>query len=167
VGSVVLLLLFCVSTTLLPAQQLVVLSRDHVVLRLRVGDLFQFQLKEQRRFQKDRIVELTESEIITTNDTLSHLAFQKFKVAHKAEKSFQLRSSADKIIIAGILLPIGEYITITAVQDLEYEPNPGVLLTSGALITTGLLLKVISRPIIRINRNQRIRVVNYGSVFYQ
>ena len=148
-------------------QQLIVVRKNSVVARYHIGQKITFAVRDNKGLRNDFVVGLNDSSIITRSDTILLLAISKLKLRHKAEKNFQVTSSAHKLIAMGILLPIAEYITITAVQNLDYAFNPAVGIVSAALVTTGVLMLIAARPVLNINRKNRIRVVDFGSPLYK
>lgn len=148
------------------AQQLVVLSKEKVKARFNAGDKVQYTLRQTRGKKTDTIISITDFSLQMQHDTVviaDILTIGMNQFTHGQQK---LRSAGVKLITAGVLLSLGDFITVTVVQDSEYTINKGVALVSAGLLLTGTAMMVLVKKEIRINRKNRLLVVEYGSPFY-
>jgi hypothetical protein len=151
----------------LSSQQLLILRHEKVLKRLRIGDTFSYKKNDDKIVSNERIVGITDTTLVTQNDTISFYNIGKINIGERPEKNFRLRSSAFKLITFGLLVPIGDFITVSAVQNRDYDFNRGVGLSCGSVVLTGVVLAVATRPWIKLNRKNKLRVVTYGSLFYE
>jgi hypothetical protein len=149
------------------SQQLLILRREKVLKRFKIGDTFSCKKNRREMVSNERIVGITDTTLLTQNDTISFYKIAKINIGERQEKNFRLRSSAVKLITFGLLVPLGDFITVSVVQNKDYEFNRGVGLSCGAVVLTGVILVVATRPWIKLNRRNKLSVVTYGSLFYE
>lgn len=149
------------------AQQLLVLKKEKVKAAFAVDDEIRYTTVRDNSTRNDKIVYLSDTVLITRGDTLRLHHLNKVYFSNSKTNGSKVTSAAIKLIAAGVLLSLGDFITVTAVQDNEYTMNKGVTVVSSSLIVAGAGLLIFKKPYIRIGKNNRLRVVNKTSPFYQ
>lgn len=148
-------------------QQVVVMKKDRVIHRYNVGDFLRYSTGKKKDFRRDQIVELTDTTIITRNDTIPYYKIRLIDMHQEAQSGVTLRQIGYYSIAAGVLLPLADLINVGLVQDKSYSFDRGVGITSGALIATGAVLLLISKPYMKVQFNKRVMIVGYDSPLYK
>src|SRR6478736_4843005 len=118
--------------------QVVVVKNNTVLARYNLGDFIEYSTSTRKQFKRDAIVELTDTTIITRNDTIPYHHIRLIDVrAH--ESGITLRSLGSYLIAGGILLPIADLVNETWIQHEPYSfsDHQNVLIVSGAMVGTG------------------------------
>ncbi|HYG19104.1 MAG TPA: hypothetical protein VD816_09240 [Ohtaekwangia sp.] len=146
-------------------RQVLVMKHERVIKRYNTGDPFSYSIGSPKNFQRDRIVGITDSTIITRSDTISS---HTIKFIHPGEmEGVTLRRIGLFAIAAGIVLPLADWINVSVVQDESYSFDRGVGITSAALITGGAAILIFKKPYIRIRRMKRVMIVDRDSPLYE
>lgn len=142
------------------AQQLIVITRDRVRLRFSQGDQLYYATTRNSKVRQDAIAGFLPDRIVlrSNQDTIPLAQIRKLgSLAQHEVNRFQ--DPGFKILIAGVLLGVGDFINVSAVQDKEYRIDPGVIAVSSALITAGVIL-LTRKPVVKVNRRNRVLIVN-------
>jgi hypothetical protein len=145
-------------------QQVVVTHKQRVVQRFETGDLIRYSLGSRKQFKQERIVELTDTTIITNMDTIVYYQVQ--LVGVEAQQKITLREIGFKAMAAGLLLPIVDMINISAVQDEKYEFTSGIGLASATLFTAGALLYILDKPYLKLGYRNKLKIVDRDSPLF-
>lgn len=148
-------------------QQVVLMKKDRVIHRYNVGDFMRYSTGRKKDFKRDQIVELTDTTIITRNDTIPYYKVRLIDIHQEAQSGVTLRRIGYYSIAAGVVLPLADLINVGLVQDKSYSFDRGVGITSAALITTGTALLLITKPYMKVQFNKRLIIVGYDSPLYK
>lgn len=140
------------------AQQLVVVRRDKVRLRFSAGEPIYYSIAGRKGVRKDVIMGFVQDKVILYRDTVHLLQLR--KIGNPSHIS-RYQDRGAKVLTAGILLALGDFVNVTLVQHGDYRPDAGVTIVSAGLITTGIIL-LKSKPVIKINRRNRLAVLSEG-----
>ena len=146
-------------------HQLIVLKKGRVVKRFDVDDFIRYSTAKKKDFVRERIVELTDSVFITTNDTIAPYQIRLIDVGRNETPGITGRKVGMYALQAGVILPLGDWVNIRLIQDRHYEPDPGLSIASVALITTGALCLILDKPY-RKTISYRLRIVDHTSPLY-
>lgn len=157
-----LLLVWCISG--LAQDQLVVIRKQNVVKRFETGDLLRYSLSDRKHFRMERIIEFTDTTIITTNDTVPY--YKVMLVDIGPQHKITIREIGFNAMAAGILLPLADMINVSVVQDEKYEFSSGVGLTSATLITAGVLMYILDTPYFKLGHRNKMKIVGRDSPLF-
>jgi len=164
----------CVLTTLLiladllqAQHQVVVLKKGEVTARYNVDDHIRYSTSTKRHLVQDIIIELTDTTIITRNDTIPYHHIRLIDVRAKQDAGITMRTIASYMIAAAVLLPVIDLINVTAIQKESYEFNENLGYTSLALASAGVLILVLDKPYQKMGRKKIVRIVDYKSPLYK
>lgn len=106
------------------------------------GDWFVFKLKDDDTIYQGTIVSLDiENNSILVETALIDLVNVTVVYSQKERRD----RYSDKLITAGVLLPIIDHFNNSVIMDNEFSWNRGVLIASGALVSSGLAIKLVRR----------------------
>jgi hypothetical protein len=149
----------CVITTVLipftghmHAQNLILVKKNRILMRFTKGDNIRYAVLTSGALITGKIVSIMPDHFVTGSDTIRISEVTRLDVRHSQRRK-ALRSSGIKLITAGVLLGLGDYINVTVVQDQHYSFQPGVAITSMALIVTGFSLHWAAKREIKIKRH--------------
>lgn len=164
--AVILCLLL--ATSALAQYQVVVMKKANVVRRFSTGDMIRYSMSTKKHFKRDRIVAITDTTIVTSQDTLLTHKIALIDIESDIPPSgITLETMGVYCIAAGIILPLGDLINVAVVQDQKYEMDSGVAITSASLIGVGALLVIVDKPYIKLRMTNRIMIVGYDSPLYK
>ncbi|RAV97785.1 hypothetical protein [Pseudochryseolinea flava] len=163
-NTLLLSLSLFVCITCFAQQQVVIIRKQNVVKRFEPGDLIRYSLSDRKQFRLERIVELTDTTIITNNDTVPYYKIMLVDIG--AQRKITIREIGFNAILAGLLLPLADMINVGIVQDEKYEFSRGVGITSATLITVGALMYILDRPYFKLGHRNRIRIVDRDSPLF-
>jgi hypothetical protein len=152
------------STLCVAQQQVVVTRRQHVVKRFETGDLIRYSMGKRNQFRHERIVELTDTTIITNNDTL--LYYQIMLVDLEETSKITLREIGFNMMAAGLLLPLADMINVGVIQDEKYEFNRGIGLSAATLFTAGALMYILDKPYLKLGYRNKLKIVDRDSPLF-
>jgi len=161
---IVLFILTCISSVSLAQRQVVVMRKGKVVSRYNAGDFIQYSTSTPRKFERDLIMNLTDTTIVLRNDTV---AIHQIRLVEYHPTGLSVEKAGKDCIVAGALLFLGDIINVTLVQDQPYETDRGVVVASVALVTTGVVLRILGHQYMKIRLNNRIWIVNSESPLYK
>ena len=150
--------LFCIGITLAftvtsEAQQALILVRkDRVAYRFNPGEHMRFQTRSRRK--KSAVISGIYRDFMTTTrrDTVYFVNIRKIDVRKKPHQGMYVAHAGIKLITAGVAVLA---VDATNAHDGD-EISPSVLITSGALIGTGLLMQFVNNNYFKVNRRNRI-----------
>jgi hypothetical protein len=150
-------------------KQVVVMKKDRVIQRYNQGDFIRYSISKPKNFKYDQIVELTDTTIITRNDTIPYYKVKLIDTQGELQSGITLRKIGYFSITAGVILPLADLINVELVQDQEssYSLDRGVGITSAALITTGAALLLIKKPYLKLQFKNRLMIVRQDSPLYK
>jgi hypothetical protein len=146
------------------AQQLVLLKKNKIRGRFNIGDEIRYSLVKKGSLQSGEIRIITDSSFVTTSDTVSLLEVK--RVDGRTTYDFA-RSLGIKMMTAGFLLQLGDYLTVSLVQDQSYSFNPAVTLTSAGMMITGFLLQWLRKPYIVLSPKAALISVKEESTLFR
>jgi hypothetical protein len=146
------------------SQQLVLVKKNKVRGRFNANDEIRYSLARRGSLQSETIRSINDTSFITSTDTvlLSNIK----RVDGRTTYDFT-RSLGIKMMTAGFLLHLGDYLTVTLVQSEDYTFNPGVTITSSAMVITGFLLQWLRKPYIVLSRNSALLSVSRDSPMFR
>jgi hypothetical protein len=150
-------------------KQVVVMKKDRVIQRYNPGDFIRYSTGKPKNFKYDQIVELTDTTIITRNDTIPYYKVKLIDTQGELQSGITLRKIGYFSIAAGVILPLADLINVELVQNQEssYSLDRGVGITSATLITTGAALLLITRPYMKLQFKNRLKIVRHDSPLYK
>lgn len=160
------LILFISITSVLSLKaqkQLVLLKRESVVARFTEGEYLRCKLKNKEK-REGKILALTETQIITTNDTLSISSIESLNM--KGRRKVNVMSG-----IGGLLFVTGiGYMALDQLNSLIGRGAKGfdeqVALTSLALTSAGAALLFIRSPYKKVY-GHTFKTIDYTSRYYK
>jgi hypothetical protein len=150
-------------------KQVVVMKKDRVIQRYNPGDFIRYSTGKPKNFKYDQIVELTDTTIITRNDTIPYYKVKLIDTQGELQSGITLRKIGYFSIAAGVILPLADLINVELVQNQEssYSLDRGVGITSATLITAGAALLLITRPYMKLQFKNRLKIVRHDSPLYK
>ena len=145
-------------------DQLVVIRKQNVVKRFEIGDLIRYSLSDHKHFRQERVIELTDTTIITDNDTVAY--YKVMLVDIGPQRKITIREIGFNVMAAGILLPIADLINVGVVQDEEYDFSSGIVLTAATLFTTGAIMYILDKPYFKLGHRNKLRIINRDSPLF-
>lgn len=157
--AVVALLLLPLS--LFSQNQLVLIKNDEVVMRYRAGDDLKYKRKNGEKFS-GFIVEVNDSSIITSNDTVA---------THQIEKVYFPKGNflnvvGGFLVTGGALLFIIDQVNTIVVEGDKASLDGRVSRITLVSLTLGLPLMLIKKQAHRVGFKKRLRIVDRESPFY-
>ncbi len=146
------------------AQQLLLARRERVISRFDVGDEIKYSTLHAGK-RKGVISSISSFQLIISTDTVNVADIRRMGSVASQNKAVW-KSRGYKVLLAGVLLGLGDYITLTVVQGKDYEPDRGVLIVSAALISAGVVM-ITTDALTRINRSNRLVVIDADSHRYK
>ncbi|MGD1892441.1 MAG: hypothetical protein ACFB15_17860 [Cyclobacteriaceae bacterium] len=106
------------------------------------GDWFVFKLKDDDVIYRGAITSLdVKNNSILVETARIDLANVTVVYSQKERRD----RYSDKLITAGVLFPIIDHFNNSVIMDNEFSWNRGVLIASGALVASGLAIKLLRR----------------------
>ncbi len=147
------------------AQQLLLVTKDRVSLRFSQGDPVLYLDRTRAKIQSDVIVGFMADNIILRRDTIG-LAQIRGLGNPSGPRARRLQESGSKLLIAGVLLGLGDFINVSVVQNKVYEADGAIIVVTAALVSVGVIL-LTSKPVVKINRRNRLLIVPQDSPLYR
>jgi hypothetical protein len=107
---------------------------------------------------------ITDTSFVTSTDTVVLDAVR--RVDGRNTYDF-VRSLGIKMMTAGFLLQLGDYLNVTVVQDQSYSFSPAITITSAGMIVTGFLIQSVKKPYIVLSRSAALVSVGEGSPLFR
>lgn len=144
-------------------KQLILLKRESVVVRFTEGEYLRCKLKNKAK-KEGKIIELTDTHIITSNDTLAISAVESLNM--KGKRKISVTSG-----LGGLLFVSGiGYFAIDQANRLIVKGagdfDEGVAITSLALTATGAAILFIKSPYKKVY-GHTLKTIDYTSRFYK
>ncbi|HEY3402563.1 MAG TPA: hypothetical protein VGK59_04190 [Ohtaekwangia sp.] len=158
------LILILISISTFAQRQVVVMRKARIVDRYNVGDPIRYSTSTPKKFVRDRIVELTDTTIITRKDTI---LFYHIKLIEYKPTGLTVDKFGNDCIGAGIALFLGDLINVTVVQDQSYDFNRGVSIAAASMVATGIILRILGKDYMKIRMNNRLMIVDHTSPLYK
>jgi hypothetical protein len=121
------------------------------------GDVLEYKLKGQHSYRLNKIVNMQDSMIVFSNDSVIKL--NQIKAICIRKSNFVMRLFQSAYITGG-----GLFFFLNTTNNIINERNPildpKAALIGASLITTGLLIKQIGVKRIRINHNKTLKIVD-------
>lgn len=140
------------------AQQLIVVHRDQVRLRFSTGEPLYYSTAGRSEVRAGVITGFMQDTIILQRDTIALVQLR--RIGDPSNLS-RFHDKGYKILTAGILLGLGDFINVSVVQDKDYQPHPVVVIISAGLVSTGVIV-LTRKPVVKINRRNRVVILNEG-----
>lgn len=147
--------------------QVIVLKKGNIIARYNVDNNIRYSTSTKRHFKYDGIVEISDTTIITRNDTIPYHHIRLLDVRAKQRGGITMRRIGAYMIAGAILLPIADLINVTLIQGDPYEVNESMVITSLALASAGGLILLVDKPYKKIGRKTIVRIVDYKSPLYK
>jgi bifunctional N-acetylglucosamine-1-phosphate-uridyltransferase/glucosamine-1-phosphate-acetyltransferase GlmU-like protein len=138
-------------------QRLIVASREKIKAEFYLGDEIRIATKQNSRFRSYQITGFIEHAVLLNSDTI--YIHDIIRIALHEKKSNRLRAAGIKVLTAAFVLPLGDFITVTVVQNQDYEVHRGVAIVSAGLFIGGMVM-ILVKPQVRINRKNRMMLIN-------
>ncbi|MEO0333697.1 MAG: hypothetical protein AAF223_18810 [Bacteroidota bacterium] len=117
------------------------------------GDWFVFKLKDDDAIYRGAITSLD----VKNNSILvetAHIDLANIAVVYSQKE--RRNGYSDKLITAGVMLPLIDHFNNSVIMDNEFSWNRGVLISSGALVVSGLAIKILRRRKYRVKGRFRL-----------
>jgi hypothetical protein len=161
--ALAILLLIVPLPLFLPAQnQLVLVKNDRVVIRYKAGDDFTYKRKSRKEKSTGFIVEINDSTIITSNDTVA---------THQLQRIY-FRKGNLLNVVGGFLTACGgglfviDQINNGIVQGNKLSLDDNVSRITLTSLAIGIPLMMLVKKSHRVGFRQRLKIVNKTSSFY-
>ena len=158
--KVILLVFFILfSSVLFPQKSLqLIYNRFGKVKKFEffINDKFEYKLKGKKTFRENKIVNLQDSLIVFENDSVIKLSQIHAIRVHRG--GHLLRTIQEFFIIGGIGF-IGLNTVNNAINGTSPLIDNRAVYISGALVGTGLLIRLISTHRIHINKNKSLKII--------
>jgi hypothetical protein len=118
------------------------------------SDKIIFRMKWEKFNRHDKIVDFTDSTIIF--DSYEVVVKDIDFVRTTRSNGFFSPSNGPKLIIAGLALPLVDYINYKVVEGNDYVPNQAVMIVSGCLISVGAIWTSLRFNKFRTEGNRKI-----------
>jgi len=161
--SLIIFFVAAMITSSFSQKQLVLVKRESVVLRFTEGEYLRCKLKNKQK-KDGKILELTDTQVITTNDTLSITSIESLSMKGK-RKTNVTRGVGGLLFIGGL-----GYFAIDQVNRLivdgadDFDEKGAVISLSIAAVGAGILF--IKRPYKKVY-GHTLRTIDYSSRFYE
>ena len=147
-----IVLMMLVLTFEISAQSLALIKKNKVLIRFTKGDNILYSVRPSGKLVAGKILTITPDHFVTDSDTVQLSDIKRLDIRDSQHRN-ALRSSGIKLIVAGVLLGLGDFLNVTVVQDQPYSYQSGVTLTSAALMLTGFSLYRLSNRKMKLRRN--------------
>lgn len=158
-----LLLLLFTSCTLHAQKQLILVKKESVVARFTEGEYLRCKLKNKQK-KEGKILELTDTHIITSNDTLTISSVESLNM--KGRRKIDVTSGVGGLLFIG---GIG-YFTLDQVNRLivdgQKDFDKKVAYTSLAMTATGAAILFLRSPYKKVY-GHTLKTIDYTSRFYK
>jgi hypothetical protein len=144
-------------------EQLILLKRESVVVRFTEGEYLRCKLKNKEK-REGKILELTETQIITSNDTLSMSSIESLNVKGKRKVNVT-RGIGGLLFIGGLGYFAIDQINRLIVDGADDFDEKGVMI-SLSVAATGAAILFIKRPYKKVY-GHTLKTIDYTSRFYR
>lgn len=161
--SLILFLAILSVTSLSAQKQLILLKRESVMARFTEGEYLRCKLKNKEK-REGRIIQLTPTLIITSNDTLSISSIESLNM--KGRRKVSVTSGIGGLLFIGGIGYFGidqiNRLIVKGAQDFDER----VALTSLTLTATGAAILFIRSPYKKVY-GHTLKTIDYTSRFYR
>lgn len=162
-GSLVALaLIFLASAPVIGQNQLILMKRENVLLRLYPGDEIVFKVKNNPRIWRTYVNNLSDTSVVTHNDTI---AFHSIERIYFDQQKFHNRLGAYLIAGAVALFAIDQ-INYTLIQGNEFSVDSGISKACIGGVLVGVPLVLAKKKFQKIDYRYRLFTAKKGSPFY-
>ena len=144
------------------AQKYLVLEKLGTRKRIEyfIGSEINYRLNGENFFRTGTIVDLEDSVIVFDYAFFSIGNINAVNIKDSRSGRISARGYPVTLMVAGVVLFLGDLFNETVVSGNEASLNNGVTIASGALVGTGFLLMFVKSDIKKLTRNWRLRVVD-------
>ncbi len=161
--SLIILFVFLVVGTLKAQKQLILVKRESVVVRFTEGQYLRCKLKNKQK-KEGRIMELTDTHIITTNDTLTITSIESLNVKGKRKVNVT-RGIGGLLFIGGLGYFAIDQINRLIVSGADDFDEKGAVI-SLSFAATGAAILFIKSPYKKVY-GHTLKTIDYTSRFYK
>ncbi len=145
------------------AQQILLLKHNHIQTRFNLGDEITFELKGSRQTYKTAILAMREFDFVTMQkDTIAYQEISKLKFFRPG----LFRSATSTLVASAAIAGLG-----AALHKPFGDKNPQAIRGMYAVGIlggiTGLSQIVMSRKVVRLKINKRLKYISYNSPLYR
>lgn len=159
---IVLIFLFSIGS-LYGQKQLVLVKRESVVVRFTEGEYMRCKLKNKQK-KEGKILELTNTQVITSNDTLTISSIESFNLKGK-RKIDVTRGIGGLLFIGGLGYFAIDQINRLVVDGAQDFDEKGAII-SLSVAATGAAILFIKRPYKKVYGHS-LKTIDYTSRFYE
>ncbi len=159
---IVFIFLFSIGS-LYGQKQLVLVKRESVVVRFTEGEYLRCKLKNKQK-KEGKILELTDTHIITSNDTLSITSIESLSMKGK-RKTNVTRGIGGLLFIGGLGYFAIDQVNRLIVDGADDFDEKGAII-SLSVAATGAAILFIKRPYKKVY-GHTLKTIDYTSRFYQ
>jgi hypothetical protein len=161
--SLIILLVMLALTSVQAQKQLVLVKRESVVVRFEEGEYLRCKLKNKQK-REGKILELTDTHIITSNDTLAITSIESLNVKGK-RKVDVTRGIGGLLFIGGLGYFAIDQINRLIVDGADDFDEKGAVI-SLSIAATGAAILFIKRPYKKVY-GHTLKTIDYTSRFYE
>jgi hypothetical protein len=161
--SLVILFFFLAVGMLKAQKQLILVKRESVVVRFTEGQYLRCKLKDKQK-KEGKILELTDTHIITSNDTLSIASIESLNVKGKRRVSVT-RGIGGLLFIGGLGYFAIDQINRLIVDGADGFDEKGAVI-SLSMAATGAAILFIKSPYKKVY-GHTLKTIDYTSRFYK
>ena len=156
--SLVILILLLFSGSL-NAQKKILIDKGRLHLEIYEGETFSLKIKNQKHWQYKRLVNIHDSLLIFSDDTVI-----KFSQLHKIriEKPNRVTSAFQKLFMAGGIMFFGLHTVNQLIVGEQPVFSARVAVISGSLVICSLIFREQRIKRIRITDNTSIRTIEHN-----
>ncbi|HEX9648998.1 MAG TPA: hypothetical protein VGA21_00440 [Cyclobacteriaceae bacterium] len=144
------------------AQKYLVLEKLGTRKRMEyyIGSEINYRLNGEDFFRTGTIADLADSIIVFDYAFFPIENINAININDTRTRRISARGYPVTLIVAGVVLFLGDLFNETVVSGNEASLNKGVTIASGALAGTGFLLMFVKSDIKKLTKNWRLRVVD-------
>ncbi|HEX6227284.1 MAG TPA: hypothetical protein VFZ52_22865 [Chryseolinea sp.] len=144
-------------------KQLVLLSREKVMLRLNPGDEFVISLKGDKRKMTSYINNLFDTAVMVHKTIIPFHKIDKIYFKHSAF----INRFGKFLVVGGVAYFVIDQFNTVVVQGDEASLDDAVTKVSVGMVAVGLPMMLIKKRYLRLGGKYRVLVVEEGSPFYE
>jgi hypothetical protein len=156
------LILIFLSFSAIAQKQLLLLKGGTILHRFYPGDDMYIKVKGNQDRIHSYVNNILSDAVVLNQDTIPFHTIERTYFYESA----QMNSAGSKLLAAGILLCLGDYINQVAIQKNDFEIGRGVILVSATLITAGSLM-LIKKKSQLLSHKYRLMMVKAGDPLYR
>lgn len=139
--------------------RLVLMKRDKVIVSFYEGDHIRFKRNDRDHFTTGFIGGIHRDYFRIGEDTTAVYQLEKIDLKQRPNSAFKTEYIGGTLIVAGVVLFLGDLINETVVNDNSYSADGGVMVATGALIGTGVLMQFLNNNYFKPGRRKKIMVI--------